>query len=199
MFSIRQSPYYDWGVEPVESIAAFAWEKHQREQEDARETLRKADVQVASAVAHVDPICAEIIKAAPCPARFYIRPNHDGLTVEVYLDELLANWGGMLPLFEALEDVGVSTLKWVNEDDAGSYTRIFRNVCGPDDCLMLKVHAVLAGDNNDCQRVITGWTEGYVSKPEPIYEFKCKDGSTVVPNSTNERTNEHEHDEDIPL
>ena len=99
--------------------------------------------------------------------------------MNVYVKKI-KNWGVLLPVFQALDTVGIPAESWKSFDDPASYTRIYRHeISVPSINVYIKIHATLPGDTEDCRRIIVGYTASHATvpilyAPTPIYKFDCK-------------------------
>ena len=134
----------------------------------------------------IDPIVATV-NSLGLGCSWHIAVLRFGVEISCWLDKPIGAWVELLPLFEAFDAAGLADVtKWRNEDLAESYTRMFRVPIVPNEKdpsnfpqLELRVYANLPGDTEGCKRVVKGFTEGYVSKPEPIYAFECSPESEL--------------------
>jgi len=84
------------------------------------------------------------------------------LGVNIYL-EGITSWSQLTEALATLPG------ELTSSDEPESYTRIFETDTAPRYC----VYAALAGDTDECRRVLVGHTDGYIDKPRPIYELRC--------------------------
>lgn len=172
--AVKMNEWWD-DVSLVPSLAEYAIAKHSTERLRYEEQLAKQDVVTASAASILDGVAATVQKFGEC--RWFVRTGEATLQVRCYMNNPVATWAEVLPLLEALEPWGFDTLAWRNEDIAETYTRVFNN-SAVGGMLALSVYVNLPGDTDECRRVVKGFTEGYMSRPEPIYGFDCTPGSS---------------------
>lgn len=111
--------------------------------------------------------------------------------LSVWLVEPIKQWSEVTPIIEAVERAVLSAgddqlRNWANVDRAETYTREY--TLDVNDNFIVSIFAVLPGDTENCVRVIAGFTEGFVSKPEPIYEFRCVEGGEAKQQDAVEQT-----------
>lgn len=167
--AVKTNEWWD-EVEMVTSLAAFALHKQRATREQYEAELARQDEITASAASHLDKIAEVVQGLADC--HWFVRTSPSALQVQCYLTKPITTWGEMLPLLEALAPLGFSENGWKNEDVAATYTRVFNNTI-LDGRLVLALHANLPGDTDECRRIVKGYTEGWITKPEPIYGFDC--------------------------
>lgn len=95
----------------------------------------------------------------------------------------IKSWSALTPMFDILDAQGIDADKWTSEDDAASYSRIFKATLLDDEetgqKIVIRITASLPGDTETCKRVIVGYTspDRYIPTPSPIYELQCEGGN----------------------
>lgn len=179
MNKLRECDYWD-DSELVPSVKEAVLRREAESRAKQHAEIDRYERRLYAVADKIDPIVATV-NGLGLDCTWYVKVTHYGVEISCWLVEPIKAWVELLPLLEAFDAAGVAEVAgWHNEDLAESYTRMFKvavvpNEKDPDNSpqLELRVYANLPGDTEGCKRVVKGFTEGYVSKPEPIYAFEC--------------------------
>lgn len=179
MVEIRPNPYFT-SADYVASVAEYFLLDEVEARAAAMKELNDRQRRAYEFAARIDPLVLRVQEAI-APAACYWRLDNTGwrgVRVQCWLTEPISNWREVTPVIESLADL-CPVDQWENEDQADDWTRkyigvIARNSENNRAEFSIEIYARLPGDTKECRRVIKGFTEGYVSKPEPVYAFECQ-------------------------
>lgn len=170
-----------WGnSDPVPSVREAVLVREAESRAEQHAEIDNYERRLYAVADKIDPVVATV-NGLGLDCTWHVRVRKHGVEISCWLVAPIQAWSALLPLLEAFDAAGlVEVGKWRNVDLAASYTRHFyapvvENAVDPDNTpqLQLSIYANLPGDTEGCRRVVKGFTEGYVSKPEPIYAFEC--------------------------
>lgn len=207
MPSFRAVEYYSHDTELVDSVGALVATEALNYAAELEAKAASIRVTAFASIDIIDRIVSVVNYAWPIGGADEIAVDwHASLgyynkpTLKAWPRQPVPDWGALIPVMEALDAAGlVNANAWHNTDHADDYTREFTARIGD---IELSIFARLPGDTSECRRVLKGFTDGYVSKPEPIYEFECSPGANPIEQQVPQPTGENhgkQQQTDIPL